>query len=337
MSTLATILEIQRMSTEDGPGIRTTIFFKGCSLSCSWCHNPESIRAAAEVVWHAWRCVDCRICVEDCPQDARTFAERGVRVDEGRCVDCGTCIDACPACAIERQGHVLSLDDVLGEVTKDRAYYEASGGGVTLSGGEPALHPVFAKALLDRCRALGLHTALDTSAMCAWKPLRELAAAADLILFDIKEIDSRRHKAHTGHGNAKILKNLRRLARAMRDGDVTAKLWIRTPLIPDTTATPENIGAIGALLATEMEDLVERWDLCAFNNLCKDKYERLGRSWSYDRAQLLSEDELEDLAAIARGAGFAQQVVHVGGPTRVTGRPIDRIVPMAEHTDEGSR
>lgn len=337
MSTLARILEIQRMSTEDGPGIRTTVFFKGCSLACSWCHNPESIGAAAEVVWHSWRCIDCGSCVEVCPQHARTFVPEGARVDRNKCVDCGRCIDECPACAIERQGRRFCLDEVLGEIAKDRAYYEASGGGVTLSGGEPALHPAFAKELLDRCRALGLHTALDTSAMCAWKPLEELAAASDLVLFDIKELDSTRHKAHTGHGNGKILKNLKRLARAMRAGEIEARLWIRTPLIPVATATTENIEEIGTFLSQEVGDLLERWDLCAFNNLCKDKYERLGRSWPFDHTQLLSEDELEDLAAVARGAGLPESVIHIGGPTRVDGRNVDRNVSETDQNDEGSR
>lgn len=317
MNALGTVLEIQRMSTEDGPGLRTTVFLKGCPLACEWCHNPESLAADPELVWHDWRCIGCRACVEACPERARTLTERGAEVDRERCVDCGRCVAECPSTAIERQGRAATVDEVVAEVARDAAYYRASGGGVTISGGEPTMQPGFVAALLTRCRELGLHTAVDTCGACSWTTLRRLAALSDLVLFDVKLVDEDAHRRFTGKGNGRILENLANLAAAVRSGELGAGLWVRTPLVPGATATAEAVSAIGRLLAEVAGGgVLARWELCAFNNLCGEKYRRMGATWAYDGVPLLSAEELDALAAVARGSGVDPAIVAAGGPVR---------------------
>jgi pyruvate formate lyase activating enzyme len=316
MNTLGMVLEIQRMSTEDGPGLRTTVFLKGCPLACEWCHNPESIAPGPEVVWHEWRCIGCRACVEACPERARSMTERGAEVDRERCLDCGRCVAECPSLALERQGRATTVDDLVGELARDAAYYGASGGGVTISGGEPTMQPGFVAAVLARCRELGLRTALDTCGACSWTTLRRLAALSDLVLFDVKLVDEDAHRRFTGKGSGRILENLANLAAAVRAGELGASLWVRTPLVPGATGPAESVSAVGKLLAEIAGGAVSRWELCAFNNLCREKYRRLGAPWAYDGVPLLSGEELEALAAVARRSGVDPEIVKASGPVR---------------------
>lgn len=315
------VLNVQRMSTDDGPGIRTTVFLKGCSLSCGWCHNPESIEAAAELIWHEQRCIGCRSCLDACPHGARSLGAAGAAVSSSRCQRCGRCADECPTLAIERAGVPWSADELLAELVKDRAYYRASGGGVTLSGGEPVLQAAFAGDVLAACRREGLHTALDTSGMCGREALLRLADRSDLVLYDLKEMDDQRHRELTGQSNEVVLNNAAALAEALRQRPNGALLWIRTPLVPGATARPENLTAIGAFIAAELGDVVKRWDLCAFNNLCEDKYRRLGRSFAYAGVPRLTAAELTELRAVARRSGVEPARVHASGPTRAEGDP----------------
>ncbi len=301
------------MSTEDGPGIRTTVFFKGCSLACTWCHNPESIDRAPRVIWQENHCIGCRTCDEICPNGALEHGPHGNTIDPGRCQDCGTCTDACPATALQQLGASWQLDDLVTEVVKDRAYFEESGGGITASGGEPALWPGFVGPFLERCRALGLHTALDTCGMCSDKALLTIADQTDLVLYDLKEIDPDKHRCFTGQGNEKILRNVKMLANTR---DLGKQLWIRTPLIPGTTATEENLEGLGRFIADELDGGVGRWELCAFNNLCREQYRRLGWKWRFEETALLTRDELERLEAKARASGVDPDIVVGTGPTR---------------------
>jgi len=317
---VATVLEIQRMSTEDGPGIRTTVFFKGCTLACAWCHNPESIARKPQVVWHDWKCIGCRTCEAVCPEGAISFDADGMSWDRHRCTACGTCTTHCPTTARERLGREWRLDDLVAEVAKDRTWFETSGGGVTASGGEPSVQAPFVEAFLSRCRERGLHVALDTCGMCGTKALMRLVDQTDLVLFDLKVVDPELHARFTGHPNAKVLANVAAVRDHMRTKGRPAEMWIRTPLIPGATATDANIRAIGAFIAVNLREVVTRWELCAFNNLCADKYRRLGMPWHFADAELLSREEQLHFEAVARRSGVDPDLVLVTGPTRLEQR-----------------
>jgi pyruvate formate lyase activating enzyme len=305
------------MSTEDGPGLRTTVFVKGCSLECLWCHNPEGISPSPEVVWHGPKCIHSRACDAACPEGAILRSGDEIEIDRGRCTACGECVDQCPSGAMERWGTDWTLDDLVREVEKDRSYFETSGGGVTVSGGEPVLHASFLAPFLERCRELGLHTALDTCGMCSPSSLQRLAGCADLVLFDVKEIDPERHARLTGQPNERILANLVAVAEQMREGPLPEQLWVRTPLIPGATLTEENIREIGAFIAREVGDVVTRWELCAFNNLATDKYRRLGLRWEYEGVPLMTEAELAQIEEVGRESGVDPEIVAATGRTRV--------------------
>lgn len=315
--TVARVVNVQRMSTEDGPGIRTTVFLKGCSLACAWCHNPESIAMESEVVWHEWKCIDCDACNAVCTESALTRLGKEVILDRERCIGGSACADACPASAIERIGTERELEGLVAEVARDRTFFARSGGGVTVSGGEPGVQARFVTAFLARLRRLGIHTALDTCGMCSELAIAEMSTEADLVLYDLKEIDSERHRAFTGRPNERILANLDALAARMRDEGRPRELWIRTPLVPGATATEENVKGIGAFIAERLGDVVARWELCAFNNLAADKYRRLGRVWDFEDVELLSREDLARLGGIAAGSGVDPSIVLVTGPVRV--------------------
>ncbi len=313
----AVILRIQRLSTEDGPGIRSTVFFKGCPLTCLWCHNPESISPHPQVHWVKTRCIGCRTCLETCEHKALEFTNDGLHIDRNLCTDCLSCTSSCPSTALESFGRQWALDELLHEVLKDRVYFETSLGGITISGGEPAMQAPFAEAFLKALKEEGIHTALDTCGQCTEKSLARLARHTDLVLFDLKEIDPARHKGFTGAGNERILHNLVFLARQMRSGGSPGELWVRTPLIPGYTATRENMEGIGGFIADNLCDVISRWELCSFNNLCTHKYEELGLAWACRDLKLMSEEELEHFAEIAKGSGVDPSIVHASGPTRV--------------------
>lgn len=316
-SSKLTVFNIQRMSTEDGPGLRTTVFVKGCSLECLWCHNPEGISPSPEVVWHGPKCIHSRACDAACPEGAILRSGDEIEIDRGRCTVCGECVSQCPSGAMERWGTDWSLDDLVREVEKDRSYFETSRGGVTVSGGEPVLRTSFLAPFLERCRALALHTALDTCGMCSRSALQTLAGCADLVLFDVKEIDPERHARLTGQPNQRILAGLAAIAEQMRQGQRPQDLWIRTPLIPDATLTDENIRGIGEFIAREVGDVVSRWELCAFNNLAADKYRRLGLRWEYEGVGLMTEADLAHIEEVGRESGVDPEIVVATGRTQV--------------------
>jgi pyruvate formate lyase activating enzyme len=313
---VATVLNVQRMSTEDGPGLRTTVFLKGCSLACSWCHNPEAVTFGPQVVWHDSRCIQSKLCDAACEAAALSRGEGAVAIDFSRCTGCGDCVRRCPSAALELLGTSWAADDLADEVAKDASYFETSGGGVTVSGGEPGLRDSFVVRFLERCRARGFHTAVDTSGMCSFAALRAISESADLVLYDLKEIDSRKHREFTGQPNAKILSNLVELAARMRSSGSPRELWIRTPLIPGATLEDENLLGIGAFLARHCDGLVSRWELCAFNNLAGDKYRRLGSRWRFAGEELLSAEELERSVQVACRSGVDPAVVVATGRTR---------------------
>jgi len=310
------ILHLQRLSTEDGPGLRTTVFYKGCPLACQWCHNPESISPRPQVQWIAARCIGCASCIEACPVGALKLTESGLLRDRAICTVCGDCVGACPTGAMELLGRSVAADELAKELFKDRAYFKKYGGGVTLSGGEPTLQPRFTHDLLAALKGAGLHTALDTCALCSPAVLADLYPLADLFLVDLKLIDPAEHKAWTGAPLEPILANLRWLAGQIRNEDSQKKLWLRTPLIPGATCTRENLAGISAFLKAELDDCIGRWEMCAFNNLCRDKYARLDMEWRFQTAQLMTRTELDQALTWTVSGGFDPKRTFVTGAAK---------------------
>ena len=293
------ILNIQRMSTEDGPGLRTTLFVKGCPLICAWCHNPDSINIKSHVEWIGVRCIGCRSCIDICPKHGMTLDETGIHISS-ECPACGTCVGECPTEALEMKGLEKSVDELYHELIKDRSFW-GQDGGVTLSGGEILMQYKEAELLLKKLHDDGIHTAVDTSGFCTKAAIDAVLPYTDIFLFDLKLFDSAEHVKYTGQENAIILENFEYLLSRKK------RIWVRTPIIPGATDTDENIRGI----ATIVRDRVEKWELCAFNNLCKDKYERINEEWDFNDAELMTKARMNELVEIAKAAG-AQNVVWSG-------------------------
>ncbi len=296
-----TVFNIQRYSTEDGPGIRTTVFLKGCPMRCPWCHNPEGISPKPELVWYSARCIGARDCLKACPRGALELTPGGMRIYRDACEACGSCEEACPAAALEVIGKKRTPEEVLDEVLRDRVFYEKSGGGVTLSGGEPCLQRDFSRELMMRLKEQGIHVALDTCGSAPRDHFRELAGLADLVLFDLKVMDTELHREYTGIELERVLDNAEWLAQQGK------QIWVRTPVIPGHTDSEDNIRAIARFIRERMPG-VERYDLLAYNNTCRGKYERLDLEFSLAGEPLLSREEMERLcaAAVEEGLGCAR-------------------------------
>jgi len=287
---------VQRFSTEDGPGIRTTVFMKGCPLRCRWCHNPEGLSPRPELVWYDVRCIGARRCLEACPAGALELTPEGMRIDRGRCLPCDLCAEACPSGALEVIGRRWTPEELLSYVGKDAAFYETSGGGVTVSGGEPTMQPDFVEAFLRLCREAGIATALDTCGHADWSVYERLLPHLDMVLYDLKIADPERHRQATGVGPDRILVNAAAIAeRGM-------PMWIRTPIIPGYTDDEENIGALAAFIRDRLPT-VQRWDLLAYTNLGLSKYRRLGLPYPLEDTDLPARHHMERLAAVAADGG----------------------------------
>lgn len=245
------------------------------------------------------------------------MTESGLVIDRERCEVCGKCIEACPSGAREMLGRTVTVEEILAELLKDRAYYEKSGGGVTLSGGEPTMQPDFAEALLRGLKERSVSTALDTCGLCSRATLERLLPYTDLILFDLKLFDSSLHHRFTGVSNQQIFENLSFVRDYIEHSPRPIGLWIRTPLIPDATATDENLAGIGRYLDENLNGVVSRWELCSFNNLCRDQYIRLGLEWDYAQTPLMSAAELAHCEEVARASILRPEIVLASGATRL--------------------
>ena len=295
------IFEIQKMSTEDGPGIRTTVFFKQCPLKCIWCHNPESILKKMQLQWIGHKCIGCKTCIETCKQGALKLDKKGMHINRDKCTSCGDCVEECPSTALSMFGKLWQLDALFYEIEKDKIYYTKSGGGITVSGGEPTLQSEFIENFLKKCKANGISTALDTCGYTNRTVYEKVLPYVDLILLDIKEINSEKHEKFTGVPNERILENAIWMAQYVEENG--KKMWIRTPMIPNYTATDENIKGIGEFIVEKLNNVPARWDLLAFNNLCSSKYERLDLIWPLKDEALMTKEEMEHFYEIAKTSG----------------------------------
>ncbi len=264
------VFNIMRYSTEDGPGLRTTVFLKGCPLSCQWCHNPESQNRRPELIFRPKNCIGCGKCLEVCPQGAISPGPDGLVQDMERCIHCGACAEVCPSGAREMAGREMSAAQVMAEIMKDLAFYEESGGGVTFGGGEPLYQPEFLLALLKASKEEELHTAVDTSGLAAPETIRRVAALTDLFLYDLKHMDEIRHLALVGTPNQLILDNLRLL------NGLGRRVVVRVPFIPGVNDGEENLDRMGRLLSSL--DNINEVELLPYHDTGLEKYRLLGRA-----------------------------------------------------------
>ncbi|MEI2778831.1 MAG: glycyl-radical enzyme activating protein [Tetrasphaera sp.] len=294
------IFDVQRFSTNDGPGIRTTLFLKGCPLECRWCQNPEGIEKSIRL-WHFTNlCDSTGACVTACPENALTLEPGNrVRIDHDACTSCGACVDACPRNALALDGRRASVEEILAELRHDRVFHEVSGGGVTFSGGEPLYQAHYVLEVAAELKALGIHTAVETTLLVPWDSVEALLEVIDLFIVDVKVVDEAEHVRATHVRNAPIIANLRRLAERLRGQD---RLLVRTPLIPGYTATPDNLRAVGALIASI--DPAIPVELMNFNPLAAAKYRRMDIPHEFaDRTTGFSAEELARFVGYVAEAG----------------------------------
>jgi pyruvate formate lyase activating enzyme len=295
------IFNIQRMSTEDGPGIRTTVFFKQCPLKCIWCHNPESLLKEKQLEWFKHKCIGCNTCIDICEYKALSFNQNRLEIDRNLCISCAECSDECPSTALHMWGEYWNINDLFYEIQKDKVYYTQSKGGITVSGGEPTIQSDFILKFLKMCKDNEIHSALDTCGYAQEHIYRKILPYVDLVLFDIKEINLGKHKQSTSIPNDLILRNAIWIADYIKNNN--KQMWVRTPIIPNYTATEENIRGIGEFIVNKLDNIPERWDLLAFNNLCTAKYERLNLEWPLKDEPLILKTQMEYFLEIAKSTG----------------------------------
>jgi len=292
------VFDIHRGTTHDGPGMRTTVFLKGCPLKCAWCQNPESLSSDIQISWNEKKCIGCMSCKNACINKAVIADENGISINKELCKKCFSCTDACPTGALKKVGTSWTVSELVKEACKDDMFFDEFDGGITVSGGEPTAQPQFLKAFFEELKSQGKNVALDTCGFTTRKVLQELFPLVDIFLYDIKIFDKTEHKKFTGVENDLILENFLWLVEMVRENP-EKKIWVRTPLIPEATSTENNISQIGAFLQKN-DDVIERWELCAFNNVCKDKYRQLNVEWEYKDNSLMHNSETQSLLVIAK-------------------------------------
>jgi len=311
MSRELLITNIQRFSTNDGPGFRTNVFIKGCSMKCSWCHNPETISIQRDLFWKKRLCIQCGSCSEVCPEQAIHLPDGGFSksdqpddvdkqihiIDRDKCTRCMACVDVCPSGAMEISGKATTIDEIIKEVESDMPFYANSGGGMTISGGEPTTQNQTTADLIDRAHSQGIEVCLDTNGYCLWETFQSLTKKADIVLFDLKHLDPKAHIKETGVDNTLILDNLKKLTQ------YHMHIWIRIPIIPDFNQNDAFYEQASNFLSS-FDGKIERIDLLPFHNWCEDKYGWLGKKWPYKAHDALDPSMLDPALKIFRKKGL---------------------------------
>lgn len=296
----ANIFNIQKFSVHDGPGIRTTVFFKGCPLKCKWCHNPESQNINTQILYDRDKCVLCGTCEKICPQKAIKI-ENNILTTNESCDCCGQCVIYCIKGARQIAGKEYTVDDVLKEVLKDKVFYDKSGGGVTLSGGEPLVHIDFAEELLKRLKDNNIHTAVDTCGAVSFESLKRAAKYADVFLYDIKLMDDEKHLEFTGMSNKLILDNLKKLS------EIHKNINLRMPIIEGVNGDEDHILKtilfIGGLNISKV-------NLLPYHDIAKHKYKKLGKVYEDDRMSKPSDEKMQRFKEMFENKGYK---VKIGG------------------------
>lgn len=297
----ALITDIQRFSLSDGTGIRTTVFLKGCNMHCTWCHNPETLSNRSELMFYETKCIGCGKCFEVCPKGAHKIIDENHVIDRNLCVSCGKCAEVCYAEALVMCGKPMTVDDVMKQIVQDKAYYDNSNGGVTISGGEVLCNIEFATELAKACKAEGINVAIETNLSVPLENAQCLIDNLDMVMCDIKIFDNEKHKEYTGISNSVVLDNIKKL------DELNIPFIVRTPLIPHVTDSEENIEQIADYIKG-LKNLV-RYEMLNFNPLGEGKYKSLNRTNDFEKERPLSEDRLERLKKIAEGKGITVKVI----------------------------
>lgn len=317
------VFDIKKYSINDGPGIRTTVFMSGCPLSCLWCHNPESQALQPVLLYRASRCLGCRACIEICPENAISMgteieprsplsAQRkssenlsdlsvlgGEKIFTNRekCTRCQTCTAACYSGAREFSGREMTVGEVMSQVEREIPFYDQSGGGVTFSGGEPLMQPGFLSALLKACRKQEIHTVVDTSGFANWQVFEQIRGDVDLFLYDLKQMDSQKHREVTGVPNGPILENLQKLTA------LGHKVLVRIPLIPGINDDEQNLAESAKFLASLPR--LEGVELMGYHDIAQAKYEALGREYALVGLKPPAEEVMKNAAGVLRSYGLS--------------------------------